>query len=84
MDWKKDLLKESTQTLNNLQKEENSAKPDITDRAAEEIERSMVIFDSIFGIGINRPIVGFLVKVLATVNKKKRKDSLCLGSSMNA
>jgi len=40
MDWKKDLLKESTQTLNNLQKEENSAKPDITDRAAEEIERS--------------------------------------------
>ncbi len=40
MDWKKDLLKESNQTLNNLQKEENSAKPDITDRAAEEIERS--------------------------------------------
>ena len=40
MDWKKDLLKESSQTLNNLQKEENSAKPDITDRAAEEIERS--------------------------------------------
>ena len=40
LDWKKDLLKESSQTLNNLQKEENSAKPDITDRAAEEIERS--------------------------------------------
>tara|TARA_Y100001936_G_C16012083_1_gene634242 strand:+ start:895 stop:1305 length:411 start_codon:yes stop_codon:yes gene_type:complete len=40
MDWKKDLLRESSQTLNNLQKEENSAKPDITDRAAEEIERS--------------------------------------------
>ena len=38
--WKKDLLKESSQTLDNLQKQENSAKPDITDRAAEEIERS--------------------------------------------
>tara|TARA_B110000438_G_C15609438_1_gene561573 strand:- start:168 stop:578 length:411 start_codon:yes stop_codon:yes gene_type:complete len=40
LDWKGDLLKESSQTLNNLQTEENSAKPDITDRAAEEIERS--------------------------------------------
>ena len=40
INWKKDLLKESSQTLNNLQKEENSSKPDITDRAAEEIERS--------------------------------------------
>jgi len=38
--WKKNLLKESSQTLDNLQKEENSSKPDITDRAAEEIERS--------------------------------------------
>ena len=38
--WKKDLLKESSQTLNNLQKEENTSKPDLTDRAAEEIERS--------------------------------------------
>jgi len=38
--WKKNLLKESSQTLNNLQKEENSSKPDITDRATEEIERS--------------------------------------------
>ena len=37
--WKKDLLKESSQTLNNLQNE-NEAKPDITDRAAEEIDRS--------------------------------------------
>ena len=37
--WKKDLLKESTQTLNNLQSE-NEAKPDITDRASEEIDRS--------------------------------------------
>ena len=39
-DWKHELLKESSQTLSNLQKEENSAKPDITDRATEEIERS--------------------------------------------
>ena len=37
---KKDLLKESSQTLANLQKEENTAKPDVTDRASEEIERS--------------------------------------------
>jgi len=40
MDRKNKLLKESSQTLINLQKEENSAKPDITDRATEEIERS--------------------------------------------
>ena len=39
-DWKKELLKESSQTLTNMQKEENTAKPDITDRASEEIERS--------------------------------------------
>ena len=38
--WKKELLKESNQTINNLKKEENSSKPDLTDRAAEEIERS--------------------------------------------
>ena len=37
--WKKDLLKESSQTLNNLQSE-NEAKPDLTDRASEEIDRS--------------------------------------------
>ena len=37
--WKKDLLKESSQTLNNLQNE-NEAKSDITDRASEEIDRS--------------------------------------------
>ena len=41
INWKKDLLKESSQTLNNLQKEENSSKPDLTDRASEEIERSI-------------------------------------------
>ena len=41
MDWKKNLLKESSQTLDKMQKEENSSKPDITDRAAEEIERSI-------------------------------------------
>ena len=40
IDWKNELLKESSQTLANLQKEENIAKPDLTDRAAEEIERS--------------------------------------------
>ena len=34
------MLKESSQTLANLQKEENTAKPDVTDRASEEIERS--------------------------------------------
>ena len=39
-DWKNELLKESSQTLTNMQKEENTAKPDITDRASEEMERS--------------------------------------------
>ena len=37
--WKNDLLKESSQTLNNLQTE-NEAKPDMTDRASEEIDRT--------------------------------------------
>ena len=37
--WKNDLLKESSQTLSNLQNE-NEAKPDITDRASQEIDRS--------------------------------------------
>ena len=40
VNWKKNLLKESSQTLQKLQKEENSPKPDLTDRATEEIERS--------------------------------------------
>ena len=40
VNWKNDLLKESSQTLKKLQKEENSPKPDLTDRATEEIERS--------------------------------------------
>ena len=39
VNWKNELLKESSQTLNNLQNE-NEAKPDITDRASEEIDRS--------------------------------------------
>ena len=39
INWKNELLKESSQTLNNLQTE-NVAKPDITDRASEEIDRS--------------------------------------------
>ena len=38
--WKNELLKESSQTLNNLQNVENSAKPDLTDRASEEIDRT--------------------------------------------
>ena len=37
--WKNELLKESSQTLNNLQTE-NEAKPDMTDRASEEIDRN--------------------------------------------
>ena len=40
LDWKNELLKESSLTLANLQKEESSAKPDLTDRANEETERS--------------------------------------------
>ena len=40
VNWKKNLLKESSQTINKLQKEENSPKADLTDRATEEIERS--------------------------------------------
>ena len=39
INWKNGLLKESSQTLNNLQLE-NEAKSDITDRASEEIDRS--------------------------------------------
>ena len=39
VNWKNELLKESSQTLNNLQNE-NEAKPDITDRASDEIDRS--------------------------------------------
>ena len=38
--WKDVLLKESSQTLNNLQNDENSAKPDLTDRASDEIDRT--------------------------------------------
>ena len=40
LSWKNELLKESSQTLNNLQSD-NEAKPDITDRASEEIDRSL-------------------------------------------
>ena len=39
LNWKNELLKESNQTLNNLQSD-NEAKADITDRASEEIDRS--------------------------------------------
>ena len=41
LNWKNDLLKESSNTLNNLQLEENVSRPDITDRVSEEIERSI-------------------------------------------
>tara|TARA_B100000029_G_C16812960_1_gene681168 strand:+ start:129 stop:536 length:408 start_codon:yes stop_codon:yes gene_type:complete len=37
--WKNELLKESNQTINNLQTD-NEAKPDMTDRASEEIDRT--------------------------------------------
>ena len=40
INWKDELLKESFQTLNNLQNDENSAKPDLTDRASDEIDRT--------------------------------------------
>ena len=41
INWKKELLKESFITLKNLKTEENTAKPDITDRAHDEIERTI-------------------------------------------
>ena len=40
INWKDELLKESFQTLNNLQNGENSTKPDLTDRASDEIDRT--------------------------------------------
>ena len=40
LNWKNTLLKESSETLKNFKKEDNSTKPDLTDRATEEIERS--------------------------------------------
>ena len=40
INWKDGLLKESSQTLNNLQNDENSAKSDLTDRASDEIDRT--------------------------------------------
>ena len=40
INWKDDLLKESSQTLNNLQNDENSAKSDLTDRASDEIDKT--------------------------------------------
>ena len=39
--WKKDLLKVSSSTLSELQNEENTMKPDITDRASDEIQRNI-------------------------------------------
>ena len=40
INWKDELLKESFQTLNNLQNDENSTKPDLTDRASDEINKT--------------------------------------------
>ena len=40
INWKNNLLKESSNTLNNLQKEDNVRRPDLADRVTEEIERS--------------------------------------------
>ena len=40
INWKDELLKESSQTLNNLQNDENTAKSDLTDRASDEIDRA--------------------------------------------
>ena len=40
INWKDELLKESSQTLNNLQNDENSAKSELTDRASDEIDRT--------------------------------------------
>ena len=40
INWKKDLLKESSNTLSNLKKDENVPKADISDRATDEIERT--------------------------------------------
>ena len=38
--WKNELLVGSSETISKLQNEHNSPKPDLTDRATEEIERS--------------------------------------------
>ena len=40
INWKKELLEGSSQTISKLQNTQNAAQPDITDRAADEIERS--------------------------------------------
>tara|TARA_B100001123_G_C15235317_1_gene996931 strand:- start:207 stop:620 length:414 start_codon:yes stop_codon:yes gene_type:complete len=40
INWKAELIKESSQTINNLQNE-NTQKPDLTDRANDEIDRTI-------------------------------------------
>ena len=40
LNWKNELIEGSSQTISKLQNTQNVAQPDITDRAAEEIERS--------------------------------------------
>tara|TARA_Y100000590_G_scaffold228067_1_gene257397 strand:+ start:2079 stop:2501 length:423 start_codon:yes stop_codon:yes gene_type:complete len=41
LNWKHELLKESQETINNLQQSENLNKPDIADRASLEIDKSL-------------------------------------------
>tara|TARA_B100000676_G_scaffold160041_1_gene157577 strand:+ start:2743 stop:4335 length:1593 start_codon:yes stop_codon:yes gene_type:complete len=41
-----------------------------------EMKKSFVIVDGIFGLGVNRPIVGWFERVVDLVAKKKRSDSL--------
>ena len=40
VNWKNELLEGSSQTISKFQNEQNVSQPDITDRAADEIERS--------------------------------------------
>ena len=40
LEWKEDILRETRETINNLQ-EDTSHHPDLTDRASSETERSM-------------------------------------------
>jgi len=40
LDWKEDILRETKETINNLQ-EDTSHHPDLTDRASSETERSL-------------------------------------------
>ena len=41
IDWKEDIIDKSKDTLNSLQEEGSLQKPDMTDRASEETDRSL-------------------------------------------